>query len=133
MFCGFETCYVGSWGSNLTILRNLGVAFSLRSCQRLTPKQLEISMFSQSFKNHYFIMKNLTKFDFYVILPVLKHYRSILADLRKPLDIEVRSQNHVFWTKSGKSWFRRSSYEKFLQNYFFIKLGLDDSEDFSYL
>ena len=121
MFCGFETCYLGFWESNLTILRDSEVAFSLRCCQRLTPKKLKISFFSQSFKNCYFTIKNWTKFHFYVTLPVWQHYRSILVDLRKPLDIEVRPQNHVFWTNSGKSWFGRSSYEKFLQNYFFPK------------
>ena len=131
VLCGFETCYLGFWESNLTILRNSGVAFSLRSCQWLTPKKMKISIFSQSFKNCYFIIKNLTKFNFYIILPVLKHYRTISADLRKPLDIEVMPQNHVFWTKSGKSWFGRSSYEEFLQ--IFFSKSSDDSEHFSYL
>ncbi len=88
------------------------------------PKKMKISIVSQSFKYCYFIIKRLTKFGFYVILPVLKHYRTISADLRKPLDIEVSPQNHVFWTKSGKYWFWRSSYEEFLQNYFCQKVWM---------
>ena len=58
-------------------------------------KKTKISIVSQSFKYCYFIIKRLTKFGFYII-PVLKHYRTTSADLRKPLDIEVSPQNRVF-------------------------------------
>ena len=132
VFCEVETCCSGFWGGYFTILSTPGAAVFFRNCQKVSPKKSEISIFSQSFKNCYFTIKNWTKFHFYVTLPVWQHYRSILVDLRKPLDIEVRPQNHVFWTNSGKSWFGRSSYEKFLTKLFFSK-SLDDSEHFSYL
>ena len=96
------------------------------------PQKMKISIVSQSFKYCYFIIKRLTKFGFYVILPVLKHYRTISADLRKPLDIEVSPQNHVFWTKKWKILI----WEEFLRGVLtklFLSKSLDDSEHFSYL
>ena len=90
--------------SNLTILRISDITFSFTLCQKLNAKNWKNWCFPQSFTNRYLIMKNLTKFVFYIILSVLKHHRSILVNMRKPLDFEISPQNHVLWTKCVKYW-----------------------------
>ena len=102
VFCEFETCCSGFWDGNFIILKISGVAISLRSCQKLRPKKSEISTFFWSVKNCHIIIKRLTKFGFYVILPIFKHYRTILTDLSKPYDFEVRHENYIFKATFGK-------------------------------
>ena len=98
--------------------------FPFKAVRNWDPKNQEFQPSFWSVKHCHFIIKRLTKFDFYVILPIFKHYRTILTDLSKPYDFEVRHENYIFKTKFVKYYICGSNLEISGWKLFFQKVWM---------